>query len=213
MPSPAEDFKDQVTELRRTQILTGAAQVFAEKGFHKATTREIAQAAGVSEGTIYNYFTTKRDLLVAMVGLLATESLKQILIDHPPADPKEFLTLILRDRFQLAEERSYFIVPLLAEIFTDPELRAELYRHVAMPISAHLEKYLQTHIEAGVMRPVNPVIATRVMIGAVIINFALKFSLLDPRYEAISHEELFEQLTSIFLHGLLDEGQEPGPTA
>lgn len=43
-------------EVRRTQILRGAAQVFSEKGFYQATTKETAQAADVSEGTIYNYF-------------------------------------------------------------------------------------------------------------------------------------------------------------
>ena len=61
------DFKEQMAEARRRQILMGAAQVFAEKGFHKATTKQIAKAGGVSEGTIYNYFKNKRELLVAMI--------------------------------------------------------------------------------------------------------------------------------------------------
>ena len=60
MLDPNTDFKGQMIEARRTQILMGAAQVFAKKGFHKATTKEIAQAAGVAEGTIYNYFKNKR---------------------------------------------------------------------------------------------------------------------------------------------------------
>jgi hypothetical protein len=38
--------------------------VFTEKGYHKATTKEIARAASISEGTIYNYFNNKRELLV-----------------------------------------------------------------------------------------------------------------------------------------------------
>jgi AcrR family transcriptional regulator len=213
MPGPAADFKDQVTELRRTQILTGAAQVFAEKGFHKATTREIAQAAGISEGTIYNYFTTKRDLLVAMIGLLASESLKPIIIDHPASDPKEFLTLILRDRFALAKNYGHLIAPLLAEIFTDVELRTELYCQVAMPIAARAEQYLQGQMESGKLHPLVPVIVTRALIGAVILNFALKLSQLDDRYETLSEEELIEQITSLFLHGLLNEGQKTGTTA
>lgn len=213
MPSPATEFKDQVTELRRAQILTGAAQVFAEKGFHKATTREIAQAAGVSEGTIYNYFTTKRDLLVAMIGLLAMESLEQIVIDNPPADPKEFLTLILYDRFKLVEERGYLMVPLLAEIFTDVELRTEVYQQVAMPIAARVEEYLRSHMEAGLMRSLNPIVVTRAMIGAIVINFALKLSLVDARYQAMSKDELFEQIISLFLYGLLNESRETGTGA
>jgi AcrR family transcriptional regulator len=52
---------------RKRQILQAAAQVFAEKGFNGATTREIADIADVAEGTIYNYFDSKEDLLSEMV--------------------------------------------------------------------------------------------------------------------------------------------------
>jgi len=59
---------------RREQILGAATRVFAEKGFGRATTREVAREAGVSEGTIYNYFEDKESLLMAIMdGLNETE--------------------------------------------------------------------------------------------------------------------------------------------
>jgi TetR/AcrR family fatty acid metabolism transcriptional regulator len=48
--------RDLLVAARREQILGAATRVFADKGFSRATTREVARAAGVSEGTIYNYF-------------------------------------------------------------------------------------------------------------------------------------------------------------
>lgn len=48
---------------RREQIRSGAVQVISEKGFHEATTDIIAKAAGVSVGTIYNYFHSKEEIL------------------------------------------------------------------------------------------------------------------------------------------------------
>ena len=60
--SPRKHQSLESDQQRRTQILEAAAAVFAEKGFHKATTKEIARVAGISEGTIYNYFAQKRDL-------------------------------------------------------------------------------------------------------------------------------------------------------
>src|SRR2546430_14366674 len=48
--------------------MEAAAEVFAERGFEGATTAEIAQRAGVAEGTIFKRFRTKRDLLLAVVG-------------------------------------------------------------------------------------------------------------------------------------------------
>lgn len=197
------DFKEQMIEARRRQILIGAAQVFAEKGFHKATTKEIAKAAGVAEGTIYNYFDNKRELLLAMIDLIGIQSLKRIVLTDPPDDPRELLTAIMHDRFQLAQEWGSHILPILAEVFNDEELREMLYRQIAMPITSHIEKHIQSLMDTGRLRQIDPVIVTRAMIGAVIINFALKLSKLDPRYERFSVASIIEQIVSIFLDGLL----------
>ncbi|MBB4823151.1 AcrR family transcriptional regulator [Sporosarcina luteola] len=56
--------KDEgLIEKRRKQIIDGAVKLFKEKGFHRATTREIAKAAGFSIGTLYEYIRTKEDVL------------------------------------------------------------------------------------------------------------------------------------------------------
>ena len=54
---------ESLIEKRREQIIDGAVQLFKEKGFHRATTREIAKAAGFSIGTLYEYIRTKEDVL------------------------------------------------------------------------------------------------------------------------------------------------------
>ncbi len=48
---------------RREQIRKAAVNVIAEKGFYEATTQLIADEAGISVGTIYNYFRTKEEIL------------------------------------------------------------------------------------------------------------------------------------------------------
>jgi AcrR family transcriptional regulator len=197
------DFKEQMAEARRMQILVGASQVFAEKGYHQATTKEIAKAAGVSEGTIYNYFANKRDLLVAMVNAIGLQSVREIMIDVSPDKPEEFLKAVLKDRFEISKQFGNQMAPLIAEMFTDAEMREIIYTQIAMPIAGRMEKFIQTNIETGRFRPVNPVITTRCFVGGVFINFALKFSGLDKRYNEISEDELIDQLVSNFLSGLL----------
>lgn len=54
---------ESLIEIRRGQIIRGAVKLFKEKGFHRATTREIAKAAGFSIGTLYEYIRTKEDVL------------------------------------------------------------------------------------------------------------------------------------------------------
>jgi AcrR family transcriptional regulator len=48
----------------RERIIDAARAVMLNKGLVRATTKEIARAAGVSEGTIYNYFASKEDLFL-----------------------------------------------------------------------------------------------------------------------------------------------------
>ena len=53
-------------EVRKEQIARSAERVFAEKGFHEATIADIARVAGVSEATIYEYFSNKEGLLFSI---------------------------------------------------------------------------------------------------------------------------------------------------
>ncbi len=56
---------------KREQILSGAMKVFLDHGFHGASIDGIAQAAGVSKPTIYNYFDSKEALFIAIIRNIA----------------------------------------------------------------------------------------------------------------------------------------------
>lgn len=64
---PADQRKRRTTEQVRNAILTAATAEFAEHGFDRATTRQIARTAGVAEPMIYRAFTTKKGLYDAAV--------------------------------------------------------------------------------------------------------------------------------------------------
>jgi len=69
----SESAREERTEERRSQILQAAHEVFSRKGYHGATIREIAAAAGVAEGTIYLYFASKHEVLKGVFALIAEE--------------------------------------------------------------------------------------------------------------------------------------------
>jgi AcrR family transcriptional regulator len=54
-------------EQRESDIIEAATRLFAEEGFHGTSTRKIAAAAGVSEGTLFHYFKTKNVLLLSIL--------------------------------------------------------------------------------------------------------------------------------------------------
>ena len=54
-------------ERRIADIMTAAKAVFTEKGYNEALISDIAERAGVVEGSIYRFFTNKRELLVRVI--------------------------------------------------------------------------------------------------------------------------------------------------
>jgi TetR/AcrR family transcriptional repressor of mexJK operon len=61
------DIEVSFTPEKRAQILRGAAEVFAADGYQGASMARIAAIAGVSKGTLYNYFDTKAALFTSYV--------------------------------------------------------------------------------------------------------------------------------------------------
>ncbi len=83
--------------LRHERILDAALQLFREAGYDAVRTEDIAAAADVSVGTLYNYFENKGDLLLALVTLEVEEVLEQggAVVTSPPADIAEALNWLI----------------------------------------------------------------------------------------------------------------------
>ena len=58
---------------RREALVSAAIEVFIEKGFHNATVRDIGRAAGMTQGTIYNYVSSKDDILYLALDCIVGE--------------------------------------------------------------------------------------------------------------------------------------------
>jgi AcrR family transcriptional regulator len=58
---------------RREQLVRAALEVFQEKGFHTTTVRDIGRAAGLTQGTIYNYVRSKEDILFLVCDRVVAE--------------------------------------------------------------------------------------------------------------------------------------------
>jgi len=89
---------------RRDAIFEAAATVFAEQGYNATSMEHIAARAGVSVPTVYAYYPTKADLMVAIYAAdrAIVEERKARLIARPPADPAIAITELL-----LIEMRNY----------------------------------------------------------------------------------------------------------
>ena len=186
---------------RKAQILDAAATVFAEKGFHRATTKEIATTASVSEGTIYNYFDSKADLLIGIITRLAElEHLDEELADALQSDVRDFFTTVFRQRMGLVQHKDKTIQAIMPEVLVNPALRERFYQQFARPTTALLEQYIQARIELGHIRPLNVPLAVRAVQGMFVGLVILR--ILGDEQLLSGWDELPEVLATLIFDGL-----------
>ena len=82
---------------RTRRILQAASTLFRDRGYGAIRIDDIAHAAEVSVGTLYNYFATKGDLLLAIVSMEVEEVLDsgKALVANPPTDPAQALSQLI----------------------------------------------------------------------------------------------------------------------
>ena len=202
MSEPRRDeVRDLVVRARREQIVGAATRVFAEKGFGRATTREVAREAGVSEGTIYNYFEDKDALLMAILDRLnETERRAEDFEEGMATDFRRFFEGYLRRRISLIwEDREVFRVAL-SEMLVNAELRERYLRRVVEPTMRIAEENLRSRMEQGEVRETDPPLAARSLAGAVLGIVVL--GLLGDEEVASRQDEGSDVLAGLLLIGL-----------
>ncbi len=112
----------------RTRIVAAAADVMRERGLSRATTKLIARTAGVSEGTLYNYFEGKEEIFLAVLGEQLPEFIA-LIRGFPDRAGKAQVRDHLLELAQAALAFYNQSIPMGASLFSETEL---LERHRAM---------------------------------------------------------------------------------
>jgi TetR/AcrR family fatty acid metabolism transcriptional regulator len=193
--------RERLKREREERILDSAASVFAQKGFHQATIREIAEAADVADGTIYNYFDNKYDLLVAIMGRIAElEQLPGELAQALQGDVRDFFVEAFRDRLERIVQGEEMLKAVLPEVFVNQELRDSFYGQYVRRISSLLEAYVQAQVELGRIRQVETALAVRLVQGMFIGILFLRILGDAPLREA--WEDVPEAFAALVYDGL-----------
>lgn len=107
-----ERNKNDLLNLRRSQLTGAAYKVVAQKGYNDFTIKDIAEEAGLSTGLVHYYFKNKEDLLFKLLKEMNTnlrDNLKKALTDL--SEPKDKLMAFCDEAFELVDkEKAYFYV-------------------------------------------------------------------------------------------------------
>jgi AcrR family transcriptional regulator len=118
---------------RREQLLDCAAELFAQMGYARATTSQLARAAGVTEPIIYRHFDSKKDLFVALIERTGRETMEQWERHLADAqDPAERIRRLLGDNPMVTERGRWayrVILQAISEV-DDVEIHGALKAHI-----------------------------------------------------------------------------------
>jgi AcrR family transcriptional regulator len=200
------DEEEKMTE-KQIKIIQAAVEMFAEKGYASTSTSEIAQKAGVAEGTIFRHYKTKKDLLISIVApimskLVAPFVLRDFhkVLDSPYERFEDFLRAVMRNRLEFAVKNAPILKIMLHEIPFHPELRTQFKQQMFPQVADRVQRIV-THFQShGELVEMPPFTLMR-MSASAIVGYILTRCLIMPEVTWNDEEEI-ERTVQFIMHGL-----------
>lgn len=198
-----DEGKETPVEATRERILRAAAQVFAEKGYVRATTRALAAAAGVNEVTLFRHFGNKLNLLVAVIhewsGL---PDVSALLEGRLIGDYRQDMLHLGRALHTTFAGRRTSLRLLLYEAEQVPELRRVL-GEIPLQLRQVLAGYLRQQVAAGRVRPLDPEVMAQAFFGLFFAYNVGETLTPAPLAAGKNTELLVEQFVDLFVDGTI----------
>lgn len=192
-------------EERRQRIVEAAVDLFSRKGFRGTTTREIAEAAGISEAMIFKHFATKRELYSAIIEVKSeTEELLASAAEAAQGkknDAGVFRAVGLKMMEQTERDPSLMRL-LLFSALEGHELSEIFFESRVRRLHEFLSSYIRKRIEDGRFRSVDALVVARGFIGMIVHYLLIHEVFGVKRPPRTSPEEVVEVFVSIFLKGI-----------
>jgi TetR/AcrR family fatty acid metabolism transcriptional regulator len=212
------DFEDMATLIHRmiavrpepktarsdkaSTILEAAERVFAEKGFNKAKVAEIARLAGVADGTVYEYFQSKEDLLFSIPMRRFEQYLNGISGVFEIKDPVRKLRRLIKYHFSTFLADRHFLKVFTLKLL----LNMQFFTSKAFDAFRNYYRYVEDVIEEGKAKgvfrsDVNPRVFRNVFLGA-FSHMVLRWLVLNRSSDMDVMKEI-NQLTDLLLDAVL----------
>ena len=162
--------RDVQAETRRSQLLEAALRLFAERGVENISIKDLAAEIGTAQGLIYHYYASKDDLLLAVFQRYNPLPEMKAIIESLYGLPIEDGLLQFANGLTALLEQKRHIFRLLARELLSP--RSTLLDQV-IPFRQELIQmmsgYFQERIEAGELKPQQPLIAIHMLVSGFLI--------------------------------------------
>lgn len=152
----SESLDQSDLSAKQQAVLRASLELFSQKGFDRTSTRDIADRAAVSEGTVYKQFKTKDGILKAIlepfIHQVLPKAVTEFIVDMsqsttPTID--EFLEIAVKNRMQFALDNRQQLRILLQEITRDANLVSLISKEAVNIINSPLGNFIRKYQEDG----------------------------------------------------------------
>jgi AcrR family transcriptional regulator len=199
-------------EDRTGELLEAALRVFAENGYRNTRLDEVAEAAGVTKGTIYHYFDTKEELLLSVVEhyqALAFGRVEDALRDgRLPASTR--IRLVVRKIFSHRDEVGRHLLALMIRGVAHevPRVHERWLRDGPARLWTLIGGLVEEGKERGEFRPdADGDVGARVLVSGLMLQLMWQQHAEAVPALAVDEDRLIDSTVELFLAGL----RSPGP--
>ncbi|MEE9606607.1 MAG: TetR/AcrR family transcriptional regulator [Myxococcota bacterium] len=197
-------LRERQKQGREARILAAAAELFETQGYGGTAIQEIAGRAELAVGTIYNYFRSKPEIVLAIVRRDTAEALAagEEVLKHPPRDPVGAVTALLERAIEpFARHDRALWRELVAAALLDPKLAAGLFAE-DLRLVGELSALLRELQARGDLRPELDAGRAAVALYGVFFSWFMAFVASDAVAIGAVRAELAQGI-GLVMHGLL----------
>ncbi len=192
----------------QTRIIDKAQQLFSRRGYAGTTTKELAQSAGVAEGTLFRHFENKKAILIEVVTRGWVDLLTDLLTELSEMGSYKAIDQVMRRRMLSFNQNADMLRVCFMEAQFHPDLRDRVQTDVIDKMMGVTEAFFETAIERGIYRPMDPRLLAKVFLGMFTVAGFSDGTLMPEDNSLEERKAMAEGIADIFLNGVL-----PQPTA
>ncbi len=187
----------------QTRILEAAKKLFARRGYDGTTTRDLAQAAGVAEGTIFRHFESKKAILIEVATQGWVELLTDLLTELSEMGSYKAIAQVMKKRMLNLHKNADLLRVCFLEAQFHPDLRQQIQTDVIVKMTDVAEAFFQTAMDQGIYRRMNPRVVAQVFLGMFTVAGFSQDSIIPDGASPQAFIEMAEGMADIFLNGVL----------
>jgi AcrR family transcriptional regulator len=187
----------------RTRILKSALRLFSRQGYDGTTTRDLAEAANIAEGTLFRHFPNKKAILIEVATQGWVEILTDLLTELSGMESYKAVAHVMKHRMMHLHENADMLRVCFMEAQFHPDLRDHIQTEVIAKMTDVAEAFFETAMDQGIYRRMDAKMVARVFLGMFAIAGFSQSTIMAPGAAATEMHSMADGLADIFLHGVL----------